>query len=217
MKTYKIIATGSTGNAYLIHEEILIDVGVGYKTLTPYLDNVKAILLTHIHGDHFKSDVISRIAMLYPDITFICGKWIEPNLQRLNVSNYIIADTDGEWIKLHDYLFYPIELFHGDRNGTVQNYGWRIIKGNHKTIHMTDTGSYDGIKATGYDVIAIEANHDRAYLDYVLDTSKQFEHGYYSRQYHASNDKALKFVNKNKNEDSEIYYLHGSNTYGGLV
>ncbi|WZU00645.1 hypothetical protein MGH68_14015 [Erysipelothrix sp. D19-032] len=89
--TYQVISTGSSCNAYLVHGEILIDVGVSYKILTPYLENVKVILLTHIHGDHFKSDAISRIATPHPDITFICGEWLEPNLRRLNVSNFIIA------------------------------------------------------------------------------------------------------------------------------
>ena len=213
---YKVIASSSKGNAYLVHNEILIDVGVSYKILAPYLKDAKLILLTHAHSDHFKTDVISRIAMLHPNIIFIAGSWLEESLIRLNVGNYIILEPNGKWLSLLGYLIYPVIAYHGDQKGEVYNYGYRIVKGNHKTFHMTDTGSYEGINAKGYDILAIEANHDSNLINERLELARQdgrYEHGYYSKIYHASIQKAHKFVEENRKEDTQVIYLHQSDTY----
>ena len=42
---YQIIQTGSKGNAVLYFDEILIDVGLNFKRLEPWLKKVKIILL----------------------------------------------------------------------------------------------------------------------------------------------------------------------------
>lgn len=213
---YKVIESSSKGNAYLVHNEILIDVGVSYSKLSPYLENIKIILLTHEHSDHFKSEVVSRIAMLHPHITFVCGSWFEDNLKRLNVSNYIIKKIDGEWLSLHGYFIYPVELYHGDRRGVIKNYGWRIIKDNHKTLHMTDTGSYEGIEAFEYNVLAIEANHQESAINADINRAREngeFVHGMLSRKYHASIEQADRFIELNANENTQVFYLHPSDTY----
>lgn len=200
----------------MVHKEILIDVGVSYSKLSSYLENIKIILLTHKHSDHFKTEVISRIALLHPHITFVCGSWLEENLKRLNVSNYIIKEIDGEWLSLYGYFLYPIELQHGDRRGKVENYGWRIIKGNHKTLHMTDTGSYKGIEALDYNVLAIEANHQEMIINADIERAREdgeFVHGMLSRKFHASIEQADDFIELNANEDTQVFYLHPSDTY----
>lgn len=47
---YDIIATGSRGNAVVINNNILIDVGVPFKSLENFYKNLKIVLLTHIHS-----------------------------------------------------------------------------------------------------------------------------------------------------------------------
>lgn len=47
---YKVINTGSDGNAILINGEILIDCGVSFKKIEPYYKNIKLVLLTHVHS-----------------------------------------------------------------------------------------------------------------------------------------------------------------------
>lgn len=54
MVKYNIISTGSDGNATILEEFVLIDCGVPYKALEPYVPKLKLVLLTHIHSDHFQ-------------------------------------------------------------------------------------------------------------------------------------------------------------------
>jgi L-ascorbate metabolism protein UlaG (beta-lactamase superfamily) len=212
-----IIASGSKGNAYIYYEQVLIDVGISYKLLEPYLNDIKIILLTHSHSDHFKTRVISKIAITHPNIVWICGSHLSEKVKRCGV-NPIVKDLDDSWIKIADYQFYPIDLFHGDIRGVVTNYGWRIVslKDNSKAIHMTDTGSYEGIQALDYNIIALEANHD---IDLINDKVEEAElegkyvHGIHSRIYHASIQQAEEFVKLNATKETEVYYLHQSKSY----
>lgn len=213
---YKVIASSSKGNAYLVHGEILIDVGVSYSKLTPYINKVEIILLTHDHGDHFKKDTIAKIAVMHPDILFVCGEWLKEPLIKLGVRKILVIAPDGKYRKIKDFLIYPIELFHGYRNRLVNNYGYRIILGSHKTIHMTDTGSYDGINAEDYNVIAIEANHCETLINERVEESKRngvYEYGSLSRVYHASLQQAEDFIGMNANENTKVYLLHPSYKY----
>ena len=47
--TYEIIETGSTGNAVVINENIMIDCGVSWKKIQPHAKKLKQVLLTHKH------------------------------------------------------------------------------------------------------------------------------------------------------------------------
>ena len=69
---YKIIATGSKGNAILYHNCILVDCGVPFTLLKPYYKDIKLVLLTHIHGDHFNIQTIKKLAFERPSIRFGC-------------------------------------------------------------------------------------------------------------------------------------------------
>lgn len=48
--TYEIIETGSTGNATVVEKKILIDCGVAYSKLEPFIPELRLVLLTHAHG-----------------------------------------------------------------------------------------------------------------------------------------------------------------------
>lgn len=47
---YEVINTGSDGNAVVISKMILIDCGVSFKKIEPYIKTLKLVLLTHIHS-----------------------------------------------------------------------------------------------------------------------------------------------------------------------
>lgn len=62
MATLKCLASGSSGNAYIIecaNEKMLIELGIGWKDvlrgLNYDLSNITACLVTHVHNDHSKS------------------------------------------------------------------------------------------------------------------------------------------------------------------
>ena len=59
---YKIVSSCSTGNAVIIRDFVLVDCGVSFKRLEKYYKNLKLVLLTHRHSDHFKKETIKRLA-----------------------------------------------------------------------------------------------------------------------------------------------------------
>ena len=65
---YKIISSCSTGNATIIRDIILIDCGVTFKGLEKYYKQLKIVLLTHIHSDHFKKETIRKLAQERPTL-----------------------------------------------------------------------------------------------------------------------------------------------------
>lgn len=46
--TYNIISSSSKGNAILVNNYMLIDCGVSFKKIKPYLNGIKVICLTHL-------------------------------------------------------------------------------------------------------------------------------------------------------------------------
>ena len=56
---YKIISTGSKGNAVVVDGCILIDCGVPFRRLESVYRDLDAVLLTHIHSDHFQPKTLA--------------------------------------------------------------------------------------------------------------------------------------------------------------
>ena len=80
MVKYNIISTGSDGNATILEDFVLVDCGVPYKALEPYVPKLKLVLLTHIHSDHFQKRTIKRLASERPTLRFGCCRWLVPPL-----------------------------------------------------------------------------------------------------------------------------------------
>lgn len=75
----EILATGSAGNAVVLGGTILIDCGVPYKLLAPYVPDLQLVLLTHIHSDHFRRATIRRLAAERPGYAGGAGRgWCSP-------------------------------------------------------------------------------------------------------------------------------------------
>lgn len=47
--SYEIISTGSKGNCIVVNNNILLDIGVSYKKIKPYLKNIKLVFISHRH------------------------------------------------------------------------------------------------------------------------------------------------------------------------
>ena len=45
---YNIISSNSKGNAIIFNDYLLMDCGVNFTKLKPYLDKIKVICLTHL-------------------------------------------------------------------------------------------------------------------------------------------------------------------------
>ncbi len=192
----QIISTGSQGNAILFCDSVLIDVGVSYKYLSEYSQQIKVVLLTHIHGDHFNPSSIRTLYVENEDIKFCCGDFLAQSIIDLGVlEERIIVISQGKKYKLDNVVFSPIFLQHD-----VPNFGYRIMHNGERHVHATDMANLDGITARDYDSATIEANHDLPEaLKIIEDKNRDGEFCHLKRaiRTHLSVDKAIKFINDN--------------------
>lgn len=199
---YKIINTGSDGNCTIIDEEIMIDCGVSYTKLAPYINKVKLIILTHIHCDHFNKMTIRRIAKERPTLRFGCCEWLLQDLINCEVDlGNIDLYTIGKKYDYGDFQLIPIKLYHD-----VKQCGYRVFKGGEKLIYATDTYTLDGIKAIEYDYYLIEGNYqDEAELK-----SRAKDSYYESRvkRTHLSKEYATNWLLDNMGINSVYEWMH---------
>lgn len=206
---YRIISTGSKGNAVILNDEILIDCGVPYKSIKPYVKGLKLVLLTHIHSDHFKPETIRALTNDRPTLRFGCGKWLLPSVIACGVRktkiDIYIPNTKNQYTS--DLQLIMIPLKHN-----VSNCGFKIHLNGEKIFYATDCNNLDGIDAPGYDYYMIEANYED---EEIWERIRQKEEtGQYCYEYdvlnnHLSKKKADDFIVANANENSKYIYLHG--------
>lgn len=203
---YQVISSSSKGNAVLYHDFILVDCGVSFASILPYVNRIKIILLTHEHGDHLNAVTIKKIINIHPSVRIVCGEWLAEKALRITKNVDIV-----EIGKLYDYGIFSISavnLYHD-----VPNCGWRIFKNGTKILHATDTATLDGIEAKDYDLYALEHNYNE---ETIFDTINQkrrngiFAHEVGSINSHLSEQQAQDFVFKNGTEKSRFVRLHQS-------
>lgn len=205
---YNILASGSEGNAIIYFDSILLDCGVPFSTIQPYIKDIKLVLLTHVHGDHLKQSTIKRLAQERPSIRFGCGDFLLGSIpEEVNERNIDIYEVG----KLYDYGEFevsPIKLYHD-----VKNFGYRIYKGDKKIIHATDTYTLEGISAKDYDLYAIEANYCEEKIWEVIRAKQsqgEYAHERGSVNSHLSKQQAQNFVINNASKPYEFIMLHQS-------
>lgn len=205
---YKVISTGSKGNAVIYHNSILVDCGVSYARLKQHIARLQIVLLTHIHGDHLNLTTLRKLQSERPTLRIGCPKWLIPSLSGLN--NIDVYEI-GKIYNYGAFKIFPVKLYHD-----VENCGYRIFKGDHKTIHCTDTAHLEGITAKGYDLYAIEHNYDEEKADRAIRIAREtgeFCHARGSVETHLSTRQAWDFIQANKKETSEVLELHQSSRY----
>lgn len=207
MIEYNVIATGSTGNAVVLDQFLMIDCGVAFKKLAPIYQGLKLVLLTHIHGDHFNPTTIKKLAKERPTLRWGCGSFLVANLVDCGVSKKNIDVL--ECGKMYDYKvvkIIPVELVHN-----VPNQGYKLHWNDYKIIYATDTNSVAHIQAKNYDLYMIEANYFEDEIKRKIAT--KIANGEYSYEKevvknHLSYEKCNDFIYSNKGPKSEIVYLH---------
>lgn len=206
---YNIIATGSAGNAVLLGGgKILIDCGVSYKLLEPYIKDIQVVLLTHIHSDHFRPSTIRRLAKERPTLRWCCCDWLVPNLSKLVDKRRIDIAKPGFCLVYTGFC--TVKPEHASHD--VPNCGWHIWRGNEAAFYITDTASMDGISAKNYDLYMIEANHgEEEIVERMEDKISRGEYSYEMRAAHThlSEEKALDWIYQNIGPNGEYVFLHG--------
>lgn len=206
---FNIISTGSKGNAVILNDEILIDCGVPYKAIKPYVKGLKLVLLTHIHSDHFKPETIRKLANERPTLRFGCGVWLLSSTVACGVPKWRIdlytpnlknRYTDGLSLAM-------IPLTHN-----VPNCGYKIEIDGEKLFYATDTNSLDNVTAKDYDYYFIEANYEDNEIQERIREKEENGDYAYERQVlnnHLSKQKADDFLAQNAGINSQFIYLHG--------
>ena len=204
---YNIIATGSDGNAVVINGYMLIDCGVSFKTLAAVKKQLKIVILTHIHSDHFNPATIRRLATERPTLRFACCDWLLPVLigcgvQKKNIDLLKVG-------KIYNYGAFklsPIKLYHD-----VDNCGWRIFIGAEKAVYITDTSTVQGITAKDYDLYLIEANYSEPEIQERIKAKEvlgQYIYEYRVLRTHLSKEECDQWLLENIGENSEYVYIH---------
>lgn len=208
MSIYNVVNTGSAGNCVLYHDNsIMIDCGVSFKSIKPFLNSIQAVLLTHEHKDHINIATLRKLQFEKPALRVMCGEFMVKHLS--GIRNIDVVESG----RVYDYGVFeisPITLYHD-----VPNYGYRIFKDGHKLIHCTDTYTLEGVEAIGYDLYSIEANYNEDdHIDRINEKREKGQFAYESgaMNSHLSTDQAWNFINDNKKDSSEILKLHMSSS-----
>lgn len=205
---YNIISSGSKGNAIVYHGSILVDCGVSFRTLKPYISQLQIVLLTHQHNDHLNLKTLSILQQERPTLRIGTPAYLLPLLPELN--NIDVYEI-GEIYNYGTFKISTVKAYHD-----VPNVGYRIFKGNHKTLHITDTAHLEGITAKDYDLYAIEHNYCEEKLNAEKENSIHtgvFSHAFGSEKTHLSKQQAETFIIANAKPTSQIIELHKSSTF----
>ena len=85
---YKVIGSGSSGNAVRI-EDMMVDIGLPFRSIEKDLYKVRYILITHTHSDHLKMSTAKRIKKMFPSIKWI-GNW--DVVKKIDIK-YVMGDS----------------------------------------------------------------------------------------------------------------------------
>ena len=63
LKSTTVLQSNSKGNAILYFDNtLLLDIGVPYKMIEPYVNDIKYVFISHIHTDHFNKSAVKKLA-----------------------------------------------------------------------------------------------------------------------------------------------------------
>lgn len=117
----------------------------------------------------------------------------------------------GQLYDYGEFKIIPITLYHD-----VPNCGYRIFKGDHKTIHATDTAHMEGISAKDYDLYALEHNYNDETIHDAIERAERLGEFAYQKgaiNTHLSEQQANDFIFNNRKESSQILRLHESSNH----
>lgn len=200
---YEIISSGSKGNSVLIND-VLVDCGVSFKKLKPYLYDVKFLLLTHIHSDHIKSSTLVNVKKRFPHIRVIGNYEVA---QLFEIDHIINA---GFPIDVDNYTFEAFECEHD-----VITYGYTWEYKNENIIYATDTSTLKNAPTKKYDYLFLESNYDETKLERARGKRSNYGYDpYLSGLRHLSTKDCKTFYYLNRRDkNSELIELHKSERF----
>lgn len=218
----QILGTGSTGNAVLIDDCILLDCGMGVRKLMPYLTNVRHLFITHRHSDHLNISVLKNIAKKISPSIIRHGLHVNsdcydlialkaPDLaeiietDRLTGSSKLDFEVRGVRYEIETY-----PLYHD-----VENQGFVIRKNGKTLIHATDTSTMQDAPKGQYDMILVEGNYDESKLiEYLSSDDREVRYRAARNLRHLSIQAHENFVKSHSHKDTIAIMLHESYDFG---
>lgn len=142
--------TNSYGQYTLVPDDIVEDM---LSAQAPF-DGIKAIFVSHVHGDHFSPEPAIEYLRAHPQVQLYAPDQIlesflesgvaenDPILQRVN--SYSMAPDDEPMEMLFDGLVIEaaaIPHSGGEATADISNFAWRVtLDGATTTIHLGDAG-----------------------------------------------------------------------------
>lgn len=205
---FKILSSSSDGNCLIFNKYMAIDMGITFKQLKPYLKNLKVILLTHCHSDHFNKTTIKKLAFEKPTLKWVCREWLVNDLVNLKVPKkniYVLKDKKTYDLGLFEVT--PIETYHD-----VPNTSYKV---NFKPITMyyaTDTSKLNYLDCLkGLDYYFVENNYSNEELEQRIkkkEETGEFAYEYRVKETHMAAEEVNSFLIEMMTKDSKFVYCH---------
>ena len=178
-----VLASGSGGNATLLataKTKLLIDAGIGPRLLAERLGelgldvgSLDAVLLTHLHHDHFRPPTLSPFIKHKTNVC--CHQNHVRPLARRGDQARRLAEAGLLWafkeatFRVGEVEVLPMALPHDDEGGS---FGFLFTfpngRGNYRMGYLTDLGHMPSEHlecSADCDVLALEHNHDLGLLE----------------------------------------------------
>ena len=228
MFRYAVLGSGSSGNSYYFENDtgaILLDAGYSCREILNRMSacgldpqKLKALVITHIHQDHFKgAEVLARQL----GIPVCLHHRHRPATLFRNPPREIMAIPDNKTFDIAGFSLDPLKT----RHDSPHSLSFSIRCGKKCISVITDTGKTDEAMLTAAaasDILFLESNYDLTMLmegpyHYGLKRRIASETG------HLSNEDAVRFVNSIHETGSsslrKIYFCHlsGTNNHPDLL
>lgn len=210
---YNVLASSSKGNCIIIEDKIMLDCGVSYRTIKPYLKDLKLIFISHLHTDHLNKVCIRQTAYNYPTKKYICGnKEVVNELVKNGVKkeNIFLLDNN-KWYDLGICKCRVEPTTHDVMNNLL-----KLEYNNEKLIYIVDTANVDNIEAKDYNYFFIEQNYDESTLEkHINEAIEENDDNklYYLRRVpytHLSKQQAIDFLIENMGNSAVYIPIHKS-------
>lgn len=241
-KDITMYGSGSSGNSlYIKPYKIMIDLGLAYNRYDEDIFyDLKYILLTHEHGDHFYVTTIDKIHKKFPHITFVMSEHLynvafdifkKKNRDFNMIKNIQILSDDEPLIYEIDEDEYALVKHTVTDHGDIPNVSY-TIKGfkpidsikEPVILYASDLTSTEPSSRTEglpkdemYNLMFLEANYDAADVFDVL------RHDPHDRKAlgnlrHLSETRAFNYVSRYLDKSHGYFIpLHASNEFGSFI
>lgn len=236
----RILSSNSKHNAVIIQPiKTMIDLGLPYNRIEPFLKEVDRIFLTHEHGDHLNLATLNRLLKTQPRIEIWLSQKLYDWILVKDVKQKMTGKTSYNFdalllnsnVKVWDKLSLPHTIQEASchvqpytvNHGDTTNLAYRIELPLWQThlLYATDLDNVKDLPKTDkpYNIILLEANYDENLLEETIikatnSNDKQLLERAKKNKAHLSEQEAGQFVRENLTEGGVFIPLHNSTMFG---